>query len=91
MINNDVPPKKVEKPCVTPSFCAIPGKIPTNASNTAPGKVILSIIAPMKSVVGCPGFTPGINPLFCFRLSAICLGLKINAVYKNVNPITTIE
>ena len=38
MINNDVPPKKVANPCDTPSRLAIPGRIPTNASNIAPGK-----------------------------------------------------
>ena len=47
MINNEVPPKKVLNPCVTPNFCANPGKIPTKAKNIAPGKVILSITAPI--------------------------------------------
>jgi hypothetical protein len=47
MMSSDVPPKKVENPEVTPKRCANPGRIPINARNNAPGKVILSIMVPM--------------------------------------------
>ena len=70
-MSNEVPPKKYANPVDTPAIIAKAGRIATKPKKMEPGSVILERTLSKNSEVFLPGFTPGMNPPFLFKSSAI--------------------
>ena len=76
MISNDVPPKKVENPCVTPKRCAIPGKNTYKCQQNSTGKS--DLIHHTANIICCwlTRFYTWNKPIILFQVISNLLGIK---------------